>query len=170
MPVPDRLYPKWKNKVLLNQLRLSQRIGLLIWLNRENLLSAGGEERLLYLQRKASIEAIQAGLKFAQRLHSEPKLQSDFKHQMIELNRRPQSKRYRIAESSRIGIGYRDKGTLPEESMRPRLQANEDQWSYFSDFNSSQQRYILSNVPTAIEGEWVDLELLADFLREIQVT
>jgi hypothetical protein len=166
MPVPDRLLPKWKTKVLLHQLKLSQQIGLLLWLNRENLLSSGGEERLLYLQRRATIVAIQAGLRFAQRLSEEVKLQSDFKHQMIELNRRPQSKRYRKSEVSRIGVGYRDKGTLPEISMRPRLLANEEQWVFFSDFNSSQQRFISHNVPTAVEGEWVDLEILSDLLRE----
>jgi len=166
MPVPDRLLPKWKTKVLLHQLKLSQQIGLLLWLNREDLLSKGGEERLLYLQRRATIVAIQAGLRFAQRLSEEEKLQSDFKHQMIELNRRPQSKRFRKSEVSRIGVGYRDKGTLPEISMRPRLLANEEQWVYFSDFNSSQQRFISLNVPTAVEGEWVDLEILSDLLRE----
>jgi len=166
VPVPDRLLPKWRSKYLLDRLRLSQKIGLLLWLNRENLLSSGGEERLLYLQRKATIVAIQAGLRFAQRLSEELKLQSDFKHQMIELNRRPQSKRFRRNELSRIGVGYRDKGTLPEVSVRPRLSANESNWSYFADFNSSQQRYILSQVPTSIEGEWVDLEILGDFLRE----
>jgi len=168
MPVPDRLLPKWKTKVLVSQLRLSQRIGLLLWLNREGFLSSGGEEQLLYLQRKASIEAIQAGLLFAQRLKNERKLQSDFKHQMIELNRRPQSRRFRKSEVSRIGVGYRDKGTLPELSMRPRLQANEDQWVFFSDFNSSQQRFIEKEAPTAIEGEWVDLEILSDLLREFK--
>jgi hypothetical protein len=166
MPVPDRLLPKWKTKVLLHQLKLSQQIGLLLWLNREDLLSKGGEERLLYLQRRATIVAIQAGLRFAQRLSEEEKLQSDFKHQMIELNRRPQSKRFRKSEVSRIGVGYRDKGTLPEISMRPRLLANEEQWVFFSDFNSSQQRFISLNVPTAVEGEWVDLEILSDLLRE----
>jgi len=168
VPVPDRLLPKWRSKNLLDRLRLSQKIGLLLWLNREELLSSGGEEQLLYLQRRASIEAIQAGLKFAQRLSESEKLQSDFKHQMIELNRRPQSKRFRRNELSRIGVGYRDKGTLPEVSVRPRLSANESNWSYFSDFNSSQQRFILSQVPTSIEGEWVDLEVLGNFLREFR--
>jgi len=95
VPVPDRLFPKKKSKGLLLRLKLSQKIGLLMWMNRTDQLSRGGEERLLYLQKKASIEAISAGLRFANRLTQEKKLQNDFRPHMAELNRMPQSKRFR---------------------------------------------------------------------------
>lgn len=166
-PVPDRLLPKWKNKYLLSRLKLSQTVGLLLFLNRSEALSNGGKERLLYLQSKASFEALEAGLKFAQRLTLDKKLQSDFKHQMIELNRRPQSKRFRRYEVSRIGIGYRDKGTLPEESDTIRKRTNEESFIFLGDLPNVITELILHLVPSSIEGEWLDPETLSQGLRSL---
>jgi hypothetical protein len=76
VPVPDRLLPKRNAQALLVRLKLSQKIGLLVWMNRNEVLSRGGEERLIYLQRKASTEALFAAFKFADRLTQERKLHS----------------------------------------------------------------------------------------------
>jgi hypothetical protein len=163
MPVPDRLFPRGKSKWLTDRLKLSQRIGLLLFLNREELLSPGGQERLLYLQSKAPFSAIEAGLVFAQRLSSELKLQSDFRHQMIELNRRPQSKRFRRYETSRIGVGYRDKGTLPEVSTVYRRRADEESFVLIEDLPVEMFLYISAHCPdSVVDGTWLDLGIIKE--------
>jgi len=158
VPVPDRLFRKSKGSDLLYRLKLSQKIGLLLWLNKNGELSEGGKERLLYLQRRASEEAILAGLKFSSRLQSEKKLQLDFKPHMIELNRRPQSKRYRKRELRRIGIGYRDKGTLPDFESKARNRSQEDSYISMEYFPSEVIEIINILFPTSIEDDWIDLE------------
>lgn len=162
VPVPDRLLPKHQSKRLVDSLKLSQKVGLLLWLNREGLITLGGRERLLYLQAKASFEALEAGLKFARRLSENEKLQSDFRHQMRELNRRPQSRRFRQSEARRIGVGYRDKGTLPGNSSGARTAAWRD--AFVPSALVPQLTFSaihLTNPPAVTEdGEWVDLSLL----------
>jgi hypothetical protein len=168
VPVPDRLLPKRNAQILLLRLKLSQKIGLLMWMNRNDVLSRGGEERLLYLQKKASIEAISSGLKFADRLNREKKLQSDFLPHMVELNRRPQSKRFRRYEKNRIGIGYRDKGTTPENSSFGRTQAQKESFILLSSLPENLISIIQSCVPQLIEGEWLDLGELSDYFDDLK--
>jgi len=166
VPVPDRLLPKWKSQMLLRRLKLSQAIGLLLFLNREEFLSPGGSERLFYLQSRAPFSALEAGLQFAQRLLGDEKLQSDFQHQLRELNRRPQSKRFRRYEVSRIGVGYRDNGTLPEETSLGRREAQEENFVFLMDLPASIQEYV-ALFPTTRVGEWVDWEELD---RKMKIT
>lgn len=168
VPVPDRLLPKRNAQILLLRLKLSQKIGLLMWMNRNDVLSRGGEERLLYLQKKASIEAISSGLKFADRLSREKKLQSDFLPHMVELNRRPGSKRFRKYEKNRIGIGYRDKGTTPENSSYGRTQAQKESFILLSTLPENLISIIQSCVPQLIEGEWLDLAELSDYFDDLK--
>jgi hypothetical protein len=163
IPVPDRLLPKEVSRRLVGMLKLSQMIGLLIWLNREDLITIGGRERLLYLQAKASFEALEAGLRFARRLSDEEKLRSDFRHQMRELNRRPQSKHFRQSEARRIGVGYRDKGMLPEVSHGARTGAQKDAYvstSLVPPLLMNAIRLVHPSFLTADE-EWVDLSMVA---------
>jgi len=159
VPVPDRLLPKEVSLRLVGKLKLSQKVGLLVWLNRAGLITLGGRERLLYLQAKASFEALEAGLKFARRLSQEEKLRSDFKHQMRELNRRPQSKRFRQSEARRIGVGYRDKGTLPDFSHGARRRTQEDAYIPSHLVPKLLLDAIQLVYPTYLteDGEWVDL-------------
>jgi hypothetical protein len=168
VPVPDRLLPKRNAQILLLRLKLSQKIGLLMWMNRNDVLSRGGEERLLYLQRKASLEALSSGLKFADRLNRDKKLQSDFLPHMVELNRRPQSKRFRRFEKNRIGIGYRDKGTTPENSSFGRTQAQKESFILLSSLPENLISIIQSCVPQLIEGEWLDLAELSDYFDDLK--
>lgn len=163
VPVPDRLLPRRQSLRLVERLKLSQKIGLLLWLNREDLITLGGRERLLYLQAKASFEALEAGLRFARRLTQSCKLRSDFRHQMRELNRRPQSKHFRQSEARRIGVGYRDKGTLPEVSHRARRQSQEEAYvatSLVPPLLLNALRLVHPSFFTA-DGEWVDLSMVA---------
>jgi hypothetical protein len=159
VPVPDRLLPRSVSLRLVGKLKLSQKVGILIWLNREGLITLGGRERLLYLQAKASFEALEAGLKFARRLTSDKKLRSDFKHQMRELNRRPQSRRFRQSEPRRIGVGYRDKGTLPERSHSARRSTQEEAFIPSHLVPPLLRESIRLVYPAFLteDGEWVDL-------------
>jgi hypothetical protein len=163
IPVPDRLLPRRRSQELVRMLKLGQMIGILLWLNRENLITLGGRERLLYLQAKASFEALEAGLRFARRLTKEEKLRSDFRHQMRELNRRPQSKHFRQSEARRIGVGYRDKGMLPGSSSGARTAAQRD--SYIPSHLIP--KILLGTIQTVMphfltaDKEWVDLSMVA---------
>lgn len=161
VPVPERPISKTRLQYLVYRLRLSQKIGILLHLNRIGELSPGGKVRLLYLQEKASFEAISAGLRFAQRLEAESKLQSDFRKHGVELNRRPQSRRFRVREASRIGIGYRDKGTLPENSASPRRKADESCWVYLQDLPEEIGQLLSIAYSEGVEGDWFDLSILA---------
>jgi hypothetical protein len=143
---------------------------LLVWLNRENLLSIGGRERLLYLQSKASFEALEAGLKFAQRLSEEKKLISDFQHHMRELNRRPQSKHFRQSEARRIGVGYRDKGMLPEQSLKARQAAQSEAFIPSASIPQELRELLLTHLPSCFteDEEWVDLMEFSQDLRALR--
>lgn len=167
VPVPDRLLSRSKYQELVGKLKLSQRIGILVWLNRNQLLSLGGRERLLYLQAKASYEALEASLKFAQRLSKEPKLVSDFKHSIRELNRRPQSKRFRQSEARRIGVGYRDKGTLPGHSSSARQLATSEAFISSALIPEVMVDLLRKIVPHCLteDGEWIDLSMISEDLR-----
>lgn len=145
-------------------LKLSQQIGLLLWLNRKDLLSTRGEERLLFLQSKAPWGALDAGMKFAQRLEQEPKIQLDLYHWMVVLNCFPSTKRFRAFQTRRIGVGYRDKGTLPSLSTAARRGAETEAWVHESQIPES-LRSLLFLQPSLSEGEWVDLPELVQFLK-----
>ena len=146
-------------------LKLSQQIGLLLWLNRKDLLSSKGEERLLFLQAKAPWGALDAGMKYALRLESEPKLRSDQYHWMVVLNCFPSTRRFRAFQARRMGIGYRDKGTLPSTSTGARRSAETDAWVHREHLPES-VRNLLFLQPSLSEGEWVDLPELVLFLQQ----
>jgi hypothetical protein len=140
------------------RLRLSQKVGILLWLNDHELLDEfGGARRLLRLQRQASFEALVAALKFRERLHSTPKMQRDFFHHAVLLNSyTPGASDYFRPEQRRIGVGYRDKGTLPEPSNSARKRADSSVWFFVEDIGVE----LADGFPR--EGDWVDLsEILA---------
>lgn len=168
VPVPDRLLPKSKYRQIVSSLKLSQKIGILLWLHEMDSLSLGGRERLYYLQEKASLEAISAGVHFALRLSKDTKLVSDFRHAMRELNRRPQSKRFRTAEAQRIGVGYRDKGTLPDSNALARKRSHEESFVSVYAVPEELLKTILFLVPSALteDEEWLDLSEIRIFGSE----
>lgn len=146
-------------------LSLGQQIGCLLWLNRVDLLSTKGEERLLFLQSKAPWGALEAGMRFARRLDVEEKLQLDFYPAMVVLNCHPSTKRLRNwRQTSRIGVGYRDKGTLPSLSTGSRREAQEQAWVRMEDIPLHLRR-LIEAFPVLVEGEWVDLSALTFLLQ-----
>jgi len=163
-------YYRRKAGLVSEKLGLGQQIGLLLWMNRVDLLSSKGEERLLFLQSKAPWGALDAGLRFAQRLQGNMKLQLDFYPYMVVLNCHPSTKRLRaFRQTSRIGVGYRDKGTLPSLSTGPRQRATEDAWIPLEDV-PEKMRSLIESMPELIEGEWVDLSALAELLQSGSVS
>jgi len=161
-----------RSKVLRRRssLKLSQEIGILIWCNRVEIITSLGEERLLFLQAKASFEAIEAGLRFARLLSEDEKLQLDFYHDMVDLNSRPSSKRLRRYRNiSRIGVGYRDKGTLPEPSSQGRVDANRGDWVYREDILQILKDLQLLLPPDISDEEWIGLSELIGLLRKYPI-
>jgi len=155
---PSRLAYHQSVSVRNGRLRLGQQVGILLWLNDHSLLDEfGGARRLLMLQRKASYEALVSALKFRERLHNSPKLQRDFFHHAVLLNSyTPGASDYFRPEQRRIGVGYRDKGTLPEPSNSARKRADSSVWFLVEDIGVE----LADGFPR--EGDWVDLsEILA---------
>jgi hypothetical protein len=146
-------------------LRLSQQIGLLLWLNRNDLLSTRGEERLLFLQSRAPWGAFEAGMAFAQRLSSNEKLVLDFYHWMVVLNCFPSTRALRLHRARRIGVGYRDKGVLPSSSATARKSADAAAWIHRDSLPEDLQAFIDGLPPVIQEGEWVDLPVLVSVLQ-----
>lgn len=166
-PVPDRSRSKQNSKRLVKQLKLSQRIGLLLYMNRIEIkeISQGGKERLLFLQERAPLGALLAGLEFCSRLLDDKTLSPHFIHEMNELNRRPQSRRFRLREKSRIGVGYRDKGSLHRETDLGRLEANDQNWVFLRNLSSDLIEMIYYVYPSSMEGEWLDWEELDRLMK-----
>jgi hypothetical protein len=169
VPVPADLLPKSIRERILEGLRKSQKIGLLLWLESEDLLSLGGRERLLYLQGGASLEALQAGLKFFSRLKKEKKLQLDFKHALREINSRPTSRSFRTKAPRRIGVGYRDKGTLPISSSSARRDAISESWVPTEPLNQFTLNAISSIAPFCLsdDGSFLDSQVLSQYLKPV---
>lgn len=145
---------------VVSRMKLSQKIGFLLFLHQEGLIQEGGLARLNFLQEKASEEALIAGIRFCARLSLEEKLFSDFKVAERLLNRLPRSRRFQLSSTRRIGVGYRDKGTLPEISSGARRKATEESFIYFLDLPDFLQKEVKENYPSALieDEEWLDLQ------------
>lgn len=167
VPVPDRLLPAAKVAIILAALKRSQKIGLLCWLSSQGLLTLGGRDRLLWLQAGASIEALASAERFARKIAESPKLQQDFKPAMRGLNKRPRSGAFRRSEKRRIGVGYRDKGTLPVASSRERLAAQRDGFIALEDLPEWTQAAITGGFfpDLLFEDGWLDLRGVQEYLK-----
>jgi hypothetical protein len=169
VPVPATLLPIQKLQDLVGRLKKSQKLGILMWLASKGLLTLGGRKRLLQLQSSASIEALMSAEKFAQRLHHETKLQKDFRHCMRALNLRPRSATFRRSEKRRIGVGYRDKGTLPTSGSRERMKALSEAWVPTQGMEEHTLKAIQSILPFALsdDGEFVDTQVMTQYLKPV---
>jgi len=169
VPVPADLLPKSQRAQVLQFLRKSQKIGLLLWLESEGLITLGGRERLLYLQKGASEEAILSGVKFFSRLQKEEKLSKDFKHALREINSRPTSRSFRTKALRRIGVGYRDKGTLPFSSSKARSEAIKDSWIPTEPMMDYSLSAIKSIAPFCLsdDGMFLDSQALTQYLSPV---
>jgi len=167
IPVPERLISNQRSKDLVRKLRLSQKIGLLLALHRNGALTPGGQLHLLYLQKRASFEALRASIVFCERLQ-EISFSKNFVHESIELNRRPRHRNFRKAEVRRIGVGYRDKGTLPSFDAGARVGAARESWIPFEDLSSSDLKLwvtLFHSDCLSEDGLWLDIQELAYVLQ-----
>lgn len=169
VPVPATLLPIQKLQDLVARLKKSQKLGILCWMASEGLLTLGGRKRLLQLQSSASIEALLSAERFAQRLSREKKLQLDFRHSMRALNRRPYSATFRRSEKRRIGVGYRDKGTLPVSGSRERMKALSEAWVPVEGLPDHTLRAIQSIAPFCLsdDGEFIDVQVMSQYLKPV---
>lgn len=172
VPVPDTLLPKSRLQQLVRELKRSQKVGILVWLESIGCLTIGGRARLLQLQEGSSVEALQAAEKFYLRLSESEKLQKDFSHMARELNRRPRSATFRRAEKRRIGVGYRDKGTLPSSSSRGIRLANEASWVPTGEIPDFTMSAIQSIAPFVLsdDGDHLDSGQLSQYLKPVWAT
>lgn len=169
VPVPATLLPLQKLQELVGRLKRSQKLGILMWLDSKGLLTLGGRRRLLQLQSSASIEALLSAQKFAQRFNLDEKLQKDFRHHMRALNRRPFSATFRRSEKRRIGVGYRDKGTLPVSGSRERMKALSEAWVPVSGLPEYTLKAIQSIAPFCLsdDGEFIDVQVMSQYLKPV---
>jgi hypothetical protein len=94
----------------------------------------------------------------------EEKLIHDHYHWMVVLNCFPSSRKLRTFRARRIGIGYRDKGTLPSSSATARKKADSEAWVHEGSLPELIQDLLPGLPPTVREGEWVDLPALTSEL------
>lgn len=169
VPVPDNLLPETQIRELVRRLKRSQKVGLLMWLESIGRITLGGRARLLSLQEGSSVEALLAARKFFARISSEKKLQKDFSHCMRFLNSRPRSATFRRTQKRRIGVGYRDKGTLPSFSSGARQDAHKAAWILREDVNEFTVNAIQSIAPFTFsdDGEFLDSHALAQYLKPV---
>lgn len=168
IPVPDHSRDSAKEFRQLRELKLSQRLGILLFCNRLDKGNGYVLQRINFLQEHASIEAIQAGIKFYRRMVSEPKLQKDFKHVIsYYLYNIPQTLEYHKRPKNRIR-GYRDKGTLPDQSVRARAKAGQEGWFDLRGLeNQTVREFLEEHLPdTLIEGDFLDLPGAIEYLQE----
>jgi hypothetical protein len=159
MPVPIKSPSNSKSENLVRSMRLGQRIGVLLFLHRNDLISEGGEQRLFYLQAKASIEAIASGLSFCYRLESDPDLLRKFWRSVELLNLKPRSHRFRKYQTRRVGVGYRDKGTLPENDLKARRRAVDEAYVSVAALPEKVQSFVSVHYRSCLteDEEWLDI-------------
>ena len=169
VPVPEGLLPKSRRSELVRRLKRSQRLGILVWLESIGRITLGGRARLSSLLEGSSVEAILAGQKFSLRLSQSDKLQLDFRHVARELNTRPRSGAFRRKEKRRIGVGYRDKGTLPSFSSRERQMAQQEAWVPTEGIPDYTLAAISSIAPFVLseDGDHLDAVVFAQYLKPV---
>lgn len=178
VPVPENPTPKQlaKSRLVVSQMKISQKIGFLLLLNSLGILNRYGVRRLIRLQDSQSLEALESGYEFFQRLLSDEKLQKDFWIARFQLQSVYRLKKQPpLPEVRRIGVGYRDKGTLPSDSQRERQLANQESFLYLRDFDKEVRDTLKAHCDYLIvEGEWLDLTGLSEldprFLEEIRAS
>jgi hypothetical protein len=131
-------------------MRKSTRLGVFLYIQLHNKLESLQVEYIAHFQAKLNLAEIQRALEFAHVLTTDPRTRSRIKVDSISvpfyrprpLHRRP---------IRRIGVGYRDKGSLPRPYSKPDYEKDNTKWvGYGSHAMES--------------GHW-DLTILGEFLQ-----
>jgi hypothetical protein len=130
-------------------LRKSTRLGIFLYIQLHNKLEERQVEYIARFQAKLNLDEIQRALEFAHVLTTNPRTRSRMKAESISVPfYRPRPDRR--TPIRRIGVGYRDKGSLPRYS-KPEWDKDNTKWvGYGSHARES--------------GVW-DLTLLGEFLQ-----
>lgn len=107
---PSRLAPA--------RLRRSTLLAIYLYLSAHNRISDQQREFIAHFQAKLNLAEIQSALKFAHTLTTDPRTRARLQVDNIQVPTR--RSRPKIRETRRIGVGYRDKGSL-RSSHRPAL-------------------------------------------------
>jgi hypothetical protein len=102
---------------------------------------------------------------YAQLLDTETKRVHDQYHWIMVLNCHPTTRRLRIHRARRIGVGYRDKGVLPDKSSGARKSADAAAWVHWDSLPEHIQELLSALSASSVEGEWVDLPDLVSNLQ-----
>lgn len=167
VPVPDHLRNRSKERSSIQQLKQSQKLGILFFLSELNSENYRVSERLKYLQSISSLEAIESGLQFSERLRRDPKFFQDNKHNFFFfLSANFSLKEWRAPRKERIR-GYRDKGTLPDPSLSSRRKSTKENFMSISFLENRSQEFLRENLPESVfEGDQIDLTMAFEFLQE----
>lgn len=112
------------------RLKTSTFLGMLLFLQRNNRLSEDQERFVLKLQGKVKFEELQSAIELLRRLTESPRAAArasqDLEACLRKCGRLPAKSR--PAENRRIGVGYRDKGSL-RPKHKPHAEAGLQWWS-----------------------------------------
>jgi len=167
VPVPDHLRDRSKELATVSNLKISQKIGIVLFLLEMNPHHENLCLRLAHLQSIASLEAILSGVRFRDRLKNDEKFVSDNRHNFFYFLSKFFSRRdWRKPRLTRIR-GYRDKGTLPDQNLRSRRKAQKESYMSILPFDEKTVEFLKENLPSsAFEGDQIDLTVAREFLNE----
>lgn len=167
VPVPECLRNRSKELATVSSLKVSQKVGILLYLLEMNPHHENLCLRMAHLQSIASLEAILSGVRFRDRLKNDKKFAQDNKHNFFYFISNFFSKRkWRKPRMARIR-GYRDKGTLPDQNLRSRRKAQKEAYMSILPFEEKTVEFLKENLPdSAFEGDQIDLTVAREFLNE----
>lgn len=126
---PPRSVPRASHKEERRQ-KKSVFLGYLLYLQREKRLGEGQERYLLQLQAKVNLEELLSAVKLMQALAQSPRSAARAEQDLKAVQSRTPSlpAKSTLPEQRRIGVGYRDKGSL-RPKHKPRPEAGVAFWS-----------------------------------------
>lgn len=133
------------------------RIAILVVAQSSGMLTTSGSSFLESLLDHSSILELTRGAQLAEEL-TKSDLQNN-KYYIVYANTSFQRSIRRPKAPRRIGVGYRDKGTLANDSSKARRISDSESWLYLNPnwVNSFVEDYVLYNSrysPLVVEGPW----------------
>lgn len=159
----SRLAPDYSDRAKASWIRqkLSGKIAVLLYLHRRGDLPRPAQEVFLDLLSKAPLSAIEQVPEKTLRLEEDDRYYSsmikEIQHALTLRKPRPP----KLPEPRRIAVGYRDKGTSPDNSSRAQRKAEEGSWIDLRDVHQVLAGFLQDEFPQAVEGFLFDLSTLS---------
>lgn len=158
----SRIAPVYSNraKALWISQKLSGKIAILLYLHRRGDLPQKSQEVFLDLLSKAPLSALEQVPEKCSRLEEDDRYYSSLILEIryaLTLRRAPAPK---LPEARRIAVGYRDKGTCPDNSSKAQRKAVEESWIDLRDTHLVLAGFLQDEFPQAVEGHLFDLSFL----------